>query len=49
VTAGLWRNDNGAIGDWLGQANGGFAINAANSLTMVSSAWHVEPSPPAIV
>ena len=27
----LWRNDSGAVSDWLGQANGGFAINDANA------------------
>ena len=27
----LWRNDNGTLTDWLGQANGGFADNDANA------------------
>ena len=37
----LWRNDNGVIIDWLGQANGGFISNYANSATGVTLDWHV--------
>jgi hypothetical protein len=37
----LWRNDNGTIVDWLGQANGAFADNAANSLNTPGTAWQV--------
>jgi hypothetical protein len=37
----LWRNDNGVLVDWLGQANGGFADNAASFLAAPGAAWHV--------
>ncbi len=37
----LWRNDNGQISNWLGQANGGFVINDAVALHKVSTSWHV--------
>jgi len=33
----LWRNDNGSLDDWLGQANGSFADTGFN----VASSWHV--------
>ena len=38
----LWRNTTtGALSDWLGQANGGFAGNDGNALvTGVSLTWH---------
>ena len=35
----LWRNDNGALTDWLGTSSGGFAPNAANLLTVVDNQW----------
>jgi len=37
----LWRSDSGELSDWLANANGGFADNAANSFTSVSTNWHV--------
>jgi len=37
----LWRNDNGQLSDWLGQANGGFASNDANAMTGAPTSWHV--------
>ncbi len=37
----LWRNSNGQISDWLGQANGGFVLNDAIALTQVDTAWSV--------
>lgn len=37
----LWRNDNGAVSDWLAKANGGFSANDANALTSVPTSWHV--------
>jgi hypothetical protein len=37
----LWRNDNGNITNWLGQANGGFASNFANAFYQVDNSWHV--------
>jgi len=37
----LWRNTDGRIADWLGTANGGFAGNAANSRSSVSTDWQV--------
>jgi hypothetical protein len=40
----LWRHDTGLIVDWLGQANGSFVDNAANSLINLSSDWQVQPN-----
>lgn len=37
----LWRNANGTVVDWLGQANGGFADNAVNSLNTPGTSWQV--------
>jgi hypothetical protein len=37
----LWRNDNGQITDWLGQANGGFLPNDGNATQLWSSDWQV--------
>ena len=37
----LWRNDNGQLSDWLGQANGGFVGNDGNALVSVSTSWKV--------
>jgi hypothetical protein len=38
----LWRNDNGTIANWLGQANGGFADNYTNSSFFIPTSWHVQ-------
>jgi hypothetical protein len=37
----LLRNDNGTMTDWLGTANGGFAVNDANATVAVGTGWHV--------
>ena len=37
----LWRNDDGSLSDWLGQADGGFVLNDAIALTVVPTAWIV--------
>jgi hypothetical protein len=37
----LWRNDDGTVGNWLGQLGGGFAYNAAAGLTPTSTSWHI--------
>ncbi len=37
----LWRNDNGAISDWLGRSNGGFSANDAAAFTQVDLGWQV--------
>ncbi len=37
----LWRNDNGALSQWLGQANGGFVDNYANAGNQIPTSWHV--------
>lgn len=37
----LWRNDNGDITDWLGQANGGFSGNTAFAYNSAALNWHV--------
>ena len=39
----LWRNSNGQLSDWLGNANGGFTPNDANAGTSVVTTWHVQP------
>jgi hypothetical protein len=39
----LWRNDNGAMTDWLGKANGGFIANDAVALDYsISTTWHTQ-------
>ena len=40
----LWRNADGSVTDWLGQANGGFAGNFANANLPQGTDWHVSPS-----
>jgi Ca2+-binding RTX toxin-like protein len=37
----LWRESDGAITTWLGQANGGFANNDANALEWVPTNWNI--------
>jgi Ca2+-binding RTX toxin-like protein len=37
----LWRDDTGAITNSLGQANGGFASNAANFWATIPTSWSV--------
>ena len=37
----LWRNDNGQLSNWLGQANGGFVGNDSNAMVSVSASWNV--------
>ena len=44
----LWRNDSGALINWLGTPAGGFTPNAANSYSDVPTNWHVQ-SPDLIV
>ena len=39
----LWRSDTGALSNWLGQANGGFALNDAIAFNQVSTDWLVQP------
>jgi hypothetical protein len=41
ITDLLWRNSAGLTVDWLGQSNGSFVSNYANSVTQVPTAWHV--------
>ncbi|MES2904980.1 MAG: FG-GAP-like repeat-containing protein, partial [Pseudomonadota bacterium] len=38
----LWRNDNGALTNWLGQANGGFVDNGANAFASIGTTWSVD-------
>jgi hypothetical protein len=38
----LWRNDNGDVTNWLGQANGGFVSNSGNAYYQVDTTWHVQ-------
>jgi hypothetical protein len=38
----LWRNDNGELSNWLGQANGNFSVNDANAFASVSTSWKVD-------
>jgi len=37
----LWRHNSGLISDWLGQANGSFTDNGANSSSNPGTTWHV--------
>lgn len=41
----LWRNTNGQVTEWLGNANGngGFTDNSAHASTSLATSWHVEP------
>ena len=38
----LWRATNGTVTNWLGQANGNFAGNAANSYNALDNGWTVQ-------
>jgi len=38
----LWLNDESILTNWLGQANGGFAVNSSNFWTGVNSDWHID-------
>jgi hypothetical protein len=37
----VWRNDNGDVTDWLGQASGGFVSNFGNAYYQVDNSWHI--------
>jgi hypothetical protein len=37
----LWRNDNGALSNWLGRADGGHTNNDAVAFASVVTSWHV--------
>lgn len=37
----LWRNDNGTLTNWLGQADGSFVVNDAKASTLVPTNWQV--------
>ncbi|MBV1691747.1 VCBS repeat-containing protein [Novosphingobium sp. G106] len=37
----VWRHDNGAFTDWLGQKSGGFVSNDANAFANLPTSWHV--------
>jgi hypothetical protein len=37
----LWRNDNGRVTNWLGNANGGFTGNIANAENHADNSWEV--------
>ena len=37
----LWRNDNGTVTDWLGQANGSFVSNNAVATFALGTEWQV--------
>ena len=37
----IWRNDNGTFTTWLGQSDGGFVFNDANSWTVLPTSWQV--------
>jgi hypothetical protein len=38
----LWRNEVGAMAEWLGQADGTFAYNPDAAYELPTS-WHVQP------
>ncbi len=40
----LWRNDAGAVTNWLGQLNGGFTSNNANAFSQTDASWRVAGS-----
>ena len=37
----IWRPDDGAFTEWLGQASGGFLSNDANAWTLLPTSWQV--------
>ena len=37
----LWQNDNGTVGDWLGQADGSFTGNVDKVNILTGPDWHV--------
>ncbi len=37
----LWRNDDGSVTNWVGQANGGFTSNFGNAYGQVDTSWSV--------
>jgi hypothetical protein len=41
----LWRRDDGALTNWLGQASGGFVSNDANAWHDVPNFWIIQPNP----
>jgi hypothetical protein len=38
----MWRSTSGEFVNWLGQANGGFVNNGANSWGVAPANWHIE-------
>ena len=38
----VWRNDEGTVIDWLGQASGGFADNSDDAFYQVADSWSVD-------
>ena len=44
----LWRRYDGALSDWLGQANGGFVNNDANAYAFVPNNWDTQPESPLV-
>jgi hypothetical protein len=41
----LWRRDDGALTNWLGQEDGGFVSNDANAWSDVPGFWIIQPNP----
>ena len=37
----LWRNQNGALSNWLGTQNGGWLVNDANAWALVETDWQI--------
>ena len=37
----VWRHDNGAFTNWLGQSNGGFVSNDQNAFSNIPTSWHL--------
>ena len=37
----IWRNSDGTVTEWLGQANGGFSSNWANFNTSADPSWQI--------
>jgi hypothetical protein len=37
----LWRNDSGAMTNWLGTASGGYTDNSANASVTIGTAWQI--------
>ena len=41
----LWRRDDGAVTNWLGQADGGFVSKDEHAFNLIPTYWIIQPNP----